>query len=315
MPQGSVLGPILFTLFVSDIPGEVDNILEMFADDTKIYQAIVNSATPDSLNSDLQKLYTWSVKMQMLFHPEKCKVLHLGATNPHAMYEMPTNNGTKHKLESVTSERDLGVNIDSKLKFSDHINSAATKANKVLGALRHSFKYMNIEVFTKLYKSMVRPHLEYASCVWSPHLKKDIDTLEKVQRRATRMVPELNHLSYSERLKKLQLPTLLYRRKRADLIQAFKILHGIDTMNTSPRCSRCPRKSLFTISQNQNTRGHDFKLLKPKDTGPRSHFFAARVVDDWNALSQETVFACDINRFKSGLRKDWASRPEKYNYA
>lgn len=314
VPQGSVLGPILFTLFVSDIPGEVKNIIEMFADDTKMYAAIVKSSSAASLNSDLAKLHDWSIRMQMRFHPEKCKALHLGSNNPHSQYHMPKSDGSTHTLQAVTSEKDLGVTIDDKLKFSDHVNSAVSKANRVLGALRHSFKYMNSTILLKLYKSMVRPHLEYASCVWSPHLKKDMDAIERVQRRATKLVPELRDLPYAERLRKLQLPTLLYRRKRADLTQTYKILHGFDTLNTDTRCPKCTQKSMFTPSRNQHTRGHDFKLEKPEATGVRTRFYATRVINDWNSLSQNTVFASDINQFKASLRKDWTNHPDKYQY-
>ena len=139
-------------------------------------------------------------------------------------------------------------------------------------------------------------------------------TIEWIQRRATKLVPELRSLPYNERLKHLKLPTLLYRRKRGDMIQAYKILHGLDHINGNTRCPTCANKNMFQISATDKTRGHRLKLYKQEATGVRAHFFASRVVNDWNNLSEETVQATSINKFKSGLRKDWSNHPNLYNY-
>ena len=116
---------------------------------------------------------------------------------------MKTEEGGYHELEEVEVEKDLGVEVDNKLKFSNHIQSKVNKANKVLGCLKYTFKNLNKEVFTLLYKALVRPHLEYASCVWSPSLKRDQDAIERIQRRATKLVPELRDLPYATRLQQL----------------------------------------------------------------------------------------------------------------
>ena len=173
---------------------------------------------------------------------------------------------------------------------------------------------MTSETMLLLYKSLLRSLLEYASCVWSPYLKSDKDLLENVQRRATRMVPELKKLSYSERLQSLKLPTLIFRRKRADIIQTYKILSGKDTLNMDPRCSKCINKSMFQSTLSHKTRGHDLKLQKPEATGVRHRFLATRVVDDWNHLSSETVHVETINQFKAGLARDWSDHPDLYEY-
>ena len=107
IPQGSVLGPILFTMFVSDVPGMMDNLTSMFADDTKLYATLTDdNNSPHSLQEDLTKLQEWSMKMQMNFHPDKCHVLHLGQSNPQ---KMNNASGNIHMLDAVTSEKDLGV--------------------------------------------------------------------------------------------------------------------------------------------------------------------------------------------------------------
>jgi hypothetical protein len=314
VPQGSVLGPTLFAMFVCDVPSVVDNMISMFADDTKLYNVITDMDSGTSLSDDLNKLQAWSDKMQMKFHPEKCKVMHLGLRNPCTDYFMRKNDGTVHELQNTTSEKDLGVTVDNQLKFSEHINNIVSKANRVLGCIKHTFKHLNSDTFLLLYKSIVRPHLEYASCVWSPSLKKDKDALERVQRRATKLVPELKDLPYNERLQKLQLPTLFFRRERADMIETYKILHEIDFINQDTHCTQCPTKTMYQKTLSTRTRGHALKLQTQTATGVRSNFLGTRAVQEWNNLSEETVLSPNVNMFKSGLRRDWAQQERLYEY-
>ena len=126
---------------------------------------------------------------------------------------MAGDDGTLHTLEAVTEEKDLGVTVDHKLVFDKHVQNQVNKANKILGAVRHTFKAIDQESFHHLYTGLVRPHLEYASVTWSPRWKKEKDALEQVQRRATRLVQGISHLPYQERLARLQLPTLEFRRQ------------------------------------------------------------------------------------------------------
>ena len=185
--------------------------------------------------------------------------LYLGQSNPQNTYHMNNDSGDIHVLDVVTSEKDLGVSIDHQLKFSDHIDNAVKKANRVLGCLARTFRYLNKDTFLLLYKALVRPHLEYASCVWCPHLKKDRDLIEQVQRRATQLVPETKGLPYNSRLIGLQLHTLNYRRQRTDIIQTFKIIKKIDSVNQNCRCPQCPSKLMFqkaTGTTTGTTRGH-----------------------------------------------------------
>ena len=223
VPQGSVLGPLLFSMFVCDIPEKLNCFISMFADDTKVYE-VINKLDGElsDLQLDINSLQDWARVMQMRFHPLKCKVMHLGSTNPGREYTMMTTDGNEHTLQAVNEEKDLGITIDKKLSFSKHVTNQVNKANKILGAIKHTFANIDSTVFMALYKSIVRPHLEYATVVWSPKFKKDTDALEQVQRRATRLVNGLSHLSYSDRLRSLNLPTLEFRRKRADIIETSK---------------------------------------------------------------------------------------------
>ena len=313
VPQGSILGPVLFTLYVNDIPSEIENIISMYADDTKVYTAITSEGSVTSLKSDLRKLEAWAQLMQMRFHPAKCKVMHLGKNNTKQTYQMRTTEGKYHNLEETEVEKDLGVEVDNKLKFSHHVQTKVNKASKVLGCLKRTFKHLNEEVFTMLYKALVRPHLEYASCIWSPHLKRDQDALERVQRRATKLVPGLKNLPYITRLQRLNLPTLKYRRRRADMLETYRIMTNQHSITGHCHCHLCPTKQLLELSSNTNTRGHQFKLKTQIATGVRKHFFSTRVTSDWNKLNEATVSSENINCFKSSLEKEWPAE-EKFNY-
>ena len=131
------------------------------------------------------------------------------------------------------------------------------KANSTVGLIRNTFKHLDKESLLYLYKSLVRPHLEYASVIWSPKIKKHQVSIEKVQRRATRLLPEISHLSYTDRLLTFGLPSLKYRRERTDVIQLFKITYGFDTVSISSTCPIC-NNPMFKPSLATQTRGHPY---------------------------------------------------------
>jgi len=149
--------------------------------------------------------------------------------------------------------KDLRILLDERLSFRDHINDKIKKAFSMLGIIKHNFKHLTIHSFTMLYKNMVRSHLDYCSTVWSPYMKKDIEALEKVQKRATKILPQLKHMNYSDRLKACKLPTLHYGRIWGDMIETYKILTGKYDIKTAP--------SLVGIRFSV-TRGHSLKLQK-----------------------------------------------------
>ena len=167
------------------------------------------------LQEDLWILEDWAKAMMMKFHPLKCKVLHIGNNNPEYRYYMHKEDGRLHKLESVDVEKDLGVLTDKDLKFTTHCQQKINTANKMLMCIKHSFKFIDETMFLLLYKSLVRPHLEFASTAWNPHLKYNSDAVERVQRRATKMLCSLADLTYTQRLEKLKLETLAYRPPRS----------------------------------------------------------------------------------------------------
>ncbi|CAC5361163.1 unnamed protein product [Mytilus coruscus] len=173
------------------------------ADDCKVYSKVSSDNERCKLQENLDSLCEWSNTWKLKFNAAKCKVLHINPDNDQ-QYRYTMLDDTENFIAlSKVNEEDLGVTFESNLKFEKHISTIVNKAQRVLSLIHHSFDYMDQDMFLTLYKSIVRPLLEYATCVWSPHLKKDIRKLESVQRRATKLVKNINHLSYEDRLRSL----------------------------------------------------------------------------------------------------------------
>jgi hypothetical protein len=226
IPQGSVIGPILFVLYINDMPNKVTSSCYLFADDTKIFRSIEDETSAKCLQDDLNILGRWSEDWLLKFHPKKCISMSIGnTTQPSYNYKLISTKES-HSLQWVHEEKDIGVVIDDKLNFDTHINTKINKANSILGLIRRSYKYLDKETFIPLYKAMVRTQFDYASTIWSPYSMKHRDSIERVQRRATKQLPKMANLEYGERLKQLGLPTLAYRRQRGDMIEAYKITNN-----------------------------------------------------------------------------------------
>ena len=196
IPQGSILGPVLFTIFINDLPDSVLSSCYIFADDTKIFNKECNSS---NIQNDIYKLQEWSDRWNLYFNASKCGVLHLGRTNQNSTYFMKTRDGL-HQINAITEEKDLGVTFDKQFTFDAHIQRVVNKANQMLGIIKRSFRYLDRDVFLRLYKSFVRPHLEYANIIWNPFLKRQFIQIEKVQRRAMKSLNERRKMNYHERL-------------------------------------------------------------------------------------------------------------------
>ena len=250
VPQGSVLGPLLFLVYINDLEdGVASNILK-FADDTKIFRRVQTRQECRTLQDDLNRLDQWSAKWQMLFNQSKCKCLHIGRANGKEPYEMHNT-----VLLKTSKEKDLGLIISADWKVSEQCGIAARKGNQLLGMIKRNITYREKNLIIPLYKSIVRPHLEYYIQAWRPHLKKDIDKLERVQRRATKLIPELRILSYEDRVQQCKLTTLETRRVRGDQIEVFKITHGIEGLDSG---------MFFKYRTDNGTRGHSWALAKER---------------------------------------------------
>ncbi|XP_051789435.1 uncharacterized protein LOC127529561 [Erpetoichthys calabaricus] len=246
-----------------------------------------NLESVKSLQEDLDNIQAWADLWQMKFNVSKCKVLHIGSKNVTFEYTMGGR-----KIESTPYEKDLGVIVDSKLSTSRQCSEAIKKANRMLGYIARCVEYKSKEVLLNLYNALVRPHLEYCVQFLSPGYKKDIAALEKVQRRATRLIPGLQGLNYEERLKELSLYSLSKRRLRGDMIEVFKIMKGISAVD---------RDCYFKMSSSR-TRGHSWKLVKGKfRTNIRKFFFTQRTIETWNKLPSSVVDSKTLGSFKTRL--------------
>ena len=293
VPQGSVLGPILFIAAVQSMPKNVDSPILIYADDTKVFRPIKDSADTDVLQRDLDALTAWSAMWQLPFNCAKCKVMHLGTSNPEHEYHM-----LGHQLESTAMEKDLGLLIEKSLQFHSQTSSVVARAFRTLGVIKRTFLSLNEITVPILYKTMVRPILEYSNSVWGPLMCGDQDKMERVQRRATKLVATIRHLPYQDRLKQLNLPSLHYRRRRGDMILVYQILTGKVRIEPS---------RLFTLAPaDQGTRGHSLKIGKPAaNKVVRQNFFSVRVVNPWNSLPEEVISAASTNEFKNKLDNHW----------
>jgi len=290
VPQGSVLGPILFLIYINDIDEYIVSKLGKFADDTKLCRGISNSNDADILRSDLNQIYQWSLDWQMLFNVDKCTVLHMGYNNKEYDYKLGCNT-----IRSSATERDLGVVIDRTGKSSAQCILAARKANTVLGMIKRNINFKSKDVIVRLYKALVRPRLEFCVQVWCPYLRKDIDMIERVQRRATKLIEGFRNMSYSERLSQTGLISMEKRRVRGDLIEVFKMLKSNDRVDFN---------KYFEIQSYNRTRGHNCRIVKQRSNlDIRKYFFSQRVVNTWNSLPQTVIDADSVNSFKNRLDK------------
>ena len=286
VPQGSVLGPLLFLIYVNDLLENRLNPVFAFADDIKV----ACSQNRASLVEDLQAIQRWSTEWDLPLNLAKCRLLTEKREDHLPLTETVS-------ISTVSEMRDLGTTVTADYKPASQCILAAKRARRELFRLRRVLSCRKAEVFIPLYAAMVRPHLEYCVQAWCPYLCKDIDYLERVQRNATKMVVGMKNLPYPARLKALGLFSLRRRRARGDLIETFKILKGKTTLG---------RAQFFHMAPSVGTRGHPLKLLKPHARlNARAKFFAVRVVGMWNSLPEEIVNAPSVDSFKKRLDQNW----------
>ncbi len=224
VPQGSVLGPLLFLLYINDLPDTIKSQVRLFADDTAVYLTLDSNLTCKSLQDDLDRLVTWENQWDMEFNPLKCQVMNITRNKNPIKYEYILHGQT---LSTVNDAKYLGVDISQNLSWNTHINRISNSANRTLGFLKRNIETKNEKVRELAYKSLVRPQLEYASTVWSPHTQLNTDKIEKVQRRAVRWVKH-NYSTYDSvttMQTNLGWRTLADRRIDSRLVMFFKIYH------------------------------------------------------------------------------------------
>ena len=248
-----------------------------------------------------KKLVRWSELWLLRFHPDKCIYMNIGKQ---ILLDERTYSMGDHILNKSPCEKDIGVFIDENLNFEKHIHYAVKKANKIVAIIRKTFDHMDADIFKQLFKSLVRPHLEYGAPVWSPHTIKNKELIENVQRRATKTIPGFSNLSYPERLRKLKLPTLAYRRIRGDMIQVYKLVSGGYDESLKP----------LLKPSTTNLRGHEKKLyVRGNNKDVRKYNFSLRVERIWNSLPEEVIKSKDVISFEKSLDNHWGDQEIMYD--
>ena len=285
IPQGSVLGPLLFLIYINDLPNGLISYSSLFADDVKL---LIEASKHLAAQEDLDKLGKWQKDWLLRFNTSdhKCKVMHVGENNPENDYYLDGN-----VLPKTPIEKDLGVYVNTNLDWKDHIKQAIGKANSVMGWVVRNVVTREQQVMINIYKSLIRPHLEYCVQIWSPVARHGnwgiIMDIEGVQRRFTRLIDGVGLLPYKERLSKLSITTLLERRMRGDLIEIFKIFKGLVSYG----------RDALKLSRS------GYNILKSGKTNARLDFFTNRAANYWNKLPVAVKDSESVDSFKARLEK------------
>ena len=304
VPQGSVLGPLLFVIYINDLPDGLENIFKMYADDSKVIAEAGGLEGDSKLQRDIVKIKNWCDKWSMSLNSSKCKIMHFGKKNPGRSYYVD-NEIDRVTLGVTEAEKDLGIIIANNCKNNLQAEKSINKANYELGRMRKTFQFFNIKLFRILYPTFIRPHLEFASAVWNKLSKEHIFKMESIQRRATKMVIEIRSLKYEDRLRALGLTTLEERRKRGDLIQIYKIINGIEDVEMDMGIG----KNLRVKDGGALSRDHGYQIEREKPgLNPMRHYsLPNRNNNTWNILPPEIVGADTVNIFKEKIDRHMRS--------
>ena len=296
VPQGSVLGPTLFLLYINDVCDIFLGLTvktKLYADDIKMYSCYKLPNDQSDLQHAVDRLYDWSNKWQLQLAADKCHFIRLAGKLKNNSTNCLIYNINKSNLEKVDIVKDLGITVDGKLKFDTHISSVVHKAMARARLILKCFQSRNNTLLLKAYCTYVRPLLEYCTAVWTPHSKYLINKIERVQRFFTKRLSGLWNTEYSRRLQLLSLLSLERRREIYDLVLCYKILHGYNDTTLSDS---------FTKSMISKTRGHEYKLLKNHcSVDLTKYYFTNRVIDHWNSLPSDIVKAPSAVAFKKCL--------------
>jgi hypothetical protein len=295
VPQGSILGPLLFLLYINDLPDVVKySKIALFADDAKMYINIESEDDCKKLQKDLDAVYEWSSKWCMTFNVTKCKILKVTRSiNPYLFnYNI---NGTL--LESVNEIRDLGVIIDKTVSWNSHVKDIVAKANRIMGLIKRTVGF-NVSYVVKyqLYNSLVRSKLEYCTQVWGGLSKSNMVKIERVQRRATRYILNFSDLDYKHRLSMLNMLPLSYRRDVSDILFYHQCFYK-NSINTNEFVHLTSNNCRYSRSSDDPT-----KLRMPFcRTQAYKNTYFNRIVKLWNAIPAELRAMPDKNIFKRNI--------------
>ena len=293
--QGTVLGFLLFLMFINDLPEKCgpDNEAQVMilADDTKTFQEIhkeegLQASDQKALQERINYISDWADEWKMEINPSKSKIMHVGKENPGLPYFINGN-----EIAMVEVEKDIGFWISNDLSTATHVLKARNKALAEIARIKRNFSYIDKRAFCVLYNQRVRPHLDYGMAACPPNSSADSKLLEAVQSKATAMVYGIRHENADARRKMLGLMSLEQRRERGDLIEVFKILKGLTRID--------PAK--FWEVRDARNGARLVKELAINGRKQRQSFFSYRIIQKWNLLPIELKTAPSLACFKTRL--------------
>ena len=313
VPQGTVLGPLLFLVHINDLPDSVTSKVRLFADDCLLYRKVTSTADQEEIQKDLKRLETWAETWGMKFNAKKCYILSISNKGRNKFYEL-----NSYILKHVENNPYLGLIISKDLKWNAHIDQISKKASSTLGFIQRNLSKCKPQCKKTAYISLVRSTLEYGATIWDPHQENNIYKLEKIQRKAARFITNDYRTrepgSMTKMLSELEIPTLQNRRKDKRLAFLYSIQKG-SVPAIDPKIYLIPVKSKRKIKaktfQDHNSQNiikrhqilHDkcYQLPPSKSTTYRHSFFP-KTISEWNELSDSVVSADSIDIFKSRLQ-------------
>ena len=303
VPQGTVLGPILFLVYINDIDKCIKHsFISCFADDTRVSKGISDSADVKHLQEDLNQVIKWTSKNNMKLHEKKFQYVNHNCGDSKLLEQLPftselheyiTPNGTI--LSPIDSVRDLGIKVTQSLTWSPHIRNIVDGANKMAAWILSVFSTRDREIMMILYKSLVRPRVEYSCPLWDPKKIGDIILIEQVQRHFTSLIEDLQELTYYERLNRLKLMSLQRRRERYSILHLHKIIYQSVTSDLNITTNYSPRRGLFVNIP------PILKGTKAKFQTLRDSFFTVSAPQLFNSLPQSIRDEEVYETFKSKL--------------
>jgi len=291
VPQGTVLGPLLFLLYINDITNNIESEIRLFADDCILYRTIQSSADHTILQHDIDTLHSWSSVWQMKFNSQKSHIMSITRqrSKPTSSYRLGTDT-----LSRVESHPYLGVTISSDLRWHNHITCITTKASRTLNFIRRNIYNCPPEAKSLAYTALVRPQLEYAAAAWDPYLVGDIQQIEKIQRRAARFACRdyRNTTSVTSLLDHLHWPSLSSRRTNSRLTLFYKADHNLPGI---------PLQHLQRPSRSSRTADDTTFIALSTRTDPYRYSFFPRTIINWNQLTREQRTKPSVDAFRQSL--------------
>ena len=296
VPQGSVLGPILFLILIGDIDKNVkSSFVSSFADDTRAGRQVSNESDVTALQTDLDSIYQWSDDNNMTFNDDKFELLRYG-DNSELKEATSYLNKDGIEIERKSNAKDLGVMMSDSGQFRDHIVKICQTANRVTAWILRTFKTRDEILMLTLFKSLVLPHLEYCCQLWNPTKAKDIQLLENIQRCFTRKINGCSGLDYWDRLKSLKLFSLERRRERYSIIYVWKMIEGL-VPNIGLNCYESGRRgrlcNIPILRRKASMRTQSLLDASFKVRGPKLFNVVPAHI--------RSITKCEVSRFKSAL--------------